>query len=76
MRGIAPSQWIHLKASVRTDLLGHVEVGGLWANVDVLDGLHFYFGILGLMLAWVLEAVSPPGGGWLAFRVFVLREIG
>ena len=45
LRGIAPSQWTHLKASVRTDLLGHVEVGGLWANVDVLDGLHFYFGV-------------------------------
>ena len=21
------------------------EVGGLWANVDVFDGLHFYFGV-------------------------------
>ena len=43
LHGIAPSHWTHLQASVRTDLLGHVEVGGLRANVDVLDGLHLYW---------------------------------
>ena len=44
LRGIIPSAWTSLRESVRDALNGHSEVGGLWAQSELLDGSLFYFG--------------------------------